>query len=163
MGKYVSFLKETDLFFNLSATQLELVESLCEENLFQEGDIISREGAQENELYLVVQGQVEILVNPALVSSGEGQTIQPKVISTMWRGQSFGEMALVDEGVRSASSRAAVKNTLLLRIPRQKFLLLCNTYPELGFRVMFNLATDLSQKIRNAGLLIREGFLNNPK
>jgi CRP-like cAMP-binding protein len=159
MGKYIAFLKETDLFYNLTSTQLELVDSLCEERIFQQGEIILREGSRENDLYLVVQGQVEIMVNPTLVSSQEEPASNPQTISTLWRGQSFGEMALVDEGVRSASARAAVKNTLVLKIQRQKFLLLCNSYPELGYRVMFNLASDLSQKIRNAGLMIRAGLL----
>jgi CRP-like cAMP-binding protein len=163
MGKYISFLKETDLFYNLTSTQLELVDNLCEERIFQQGEIISREGARENDLYLIVQGQVDILVNPALVSSQDDPAFTPQTISTLWRGQSFGEMALVDEGVRSASARAAAKDTIVLKIQRHKFLLLCNTYPEMGYRVMYNLATDLSQKVRNSGLLIRQSLLRQNK
>lgn len=159
MGKYISFLKETDLFYNLTSTQLELVDNLCEERIYQPGEIISREGARENDLYLVVQGQIEILVNPALVSTQVDPVSTPQPISTLRRGQSFGEIALVDEGVRSASARAAAKDTVVLKIQREKLLLLCNTYPEMGYRVMFNLATDLSQKVRNSDLLIRQSLL----
>lgn len=35
-------------------------------------------------------------------------------------------------------------------------MLLCDTYPQLGYRLMRNLAIDLAMKIRNADLNIRE-------
>jgi CRP/FNR family cyclic AMP-dependent transcriptional regulator len=80
-------------------------------------------------------------------------------VSVMRRGQSFGEIALVDEGLRSATVRASQKNTRLLVIPRDKLLMLCETYPQLGYRMMYNLAADLAMKIRNTDLRIRESLL----
>jgi CRP-like cAMP-binding protein len=81
------------------------------------------------------------------------------VIARLRRAQSFGEVALVDEGLRSASARAAQKETLLLVIPREKIIMLCETYPQLGYRLMHNLAADLAMKIRNADLRFREQLL----
>lgn len=80
-------------------------------------------------------------------------------IATLRRGQSFGEIALVDEGVRFATCRAAQKNTRLLVIPREKLIMLCETYPQLGYRLMYNLAADLAMKIRNTDLRIHETLL----
>ena len=77
----------------------------------------------------------------------------------MRRGQSFGEIALVDEGLRSATARAAQNDTRLLLIPRDKIIMLCETYPQLGYRLMYNLAMDLAMKIRNSDLRIREQLL----
>lgn len=79
------------------------------------------------------------------------------------RGQSFGEMALVDEGLRSASARAAQKDTRLIMMQRDKLIILCETYPQLGYRLMHNLAADLAMKIRNTDLRIREQLLYNPQ
>lgn len=159
MGKLVSFLRESDLFYNLSNTQLEMVESISQEVSFQDKDIIFQENSKEGEMYLIMHGAVEIIVNPGLVAPQPGTRAKPEVIALLGRGQSFGEMALVDEGVRSASARSAAKTTHMILIPRDKFLLLCKTYPELGYQVMFNLAVDLSHKIRNADLKIREVLL----
>lgn len=78
-------------------------------------------------------------------------------------GQSFGEVALVDEGLRSASARAAQKETRLLVIQRDKLIMLCETYPQLGYRLMYNLAADLAMKIRNTDLRIREQLLYKPQ
>ncbi len=161
MGKFSAFLIESDLFGNLNASQLELVEEICEECSFQAGNIILRENSPGNEMYLILHGEVEILVDPELVSPGHAAgelRAGLEVISRLFPGQTFGEMALVDKGVRSASIRA-VSDTHLLRITREKFMRLCAVYPELGYRVMFNLSLDLSQKIRNAGLQIRQSLL----
>ena len=159
MGKFINFLRETDLFYNLSPLQLEMVDSLCEEKAYREAEIIFSENSPEKELYLIFRGQVEIIVNPGLVSATPDVMVKPEVIATLMRGQSFGEVALVDQGVRSASARAAMRDTLLLKISRDRLLVVCNSYPELGYRVMYNLALDLSQKIRNADLKIREVLL----
>ncbi len=159
MGKYINFLKDTDLFFDLTKEQLEMVESLCDERIYKKGELVFSENTREAELYLVMDGLVEILVNPNLVSSKPEKGSQPSVIAILRRGQSFGEIALVDEGIRSASATAGEDRTRLLRIRRDQFLSLCNSNPELGYRVMYNLSMDLAQKIRNADLQIREALL----
>jgi CRP/FNR family transcriptional regulator, cyclic AMP receptor protein len=159
MGKFAGFLKETDLFYNLSPLQVEMVESVCEEKLFREGEIIFPENSHEKELYLIFRGEVEIFINPGLVSAAPVVSLKPEVVANLLRGQSFGEVALVDQGVRSAGARSVGRETTLLKISRDRLLTLCNSYPELGYKVMYNLAHDLSQKIRNADLKIREVVL----
>ncbi len=163
MAKFSGFLKDTDLFYNLSATQLEMVESICEEKQFRDGELIFPENSHEKELYLIFRGQVDIFLNPSLVSRNPTANARSEVIAHLLRGQSFGEVALVDEGVRSAGAKAASSDTFLLQISRERLLYLCNSYPELGYRVMYNLAQDLSQKIRNADLKIREVLLYQPR
>lgn len=163
MGKYISFLRETDLFFNLSPLQLEMVESLCDEKAYRESELIFSENSPEKELYLIFRGQVEIFVNPGMVSPTPGIITKSEIIAVLMRGQSFGEVALVDQGLRSAGARAALRDTLLLKISRDRLMNVCNSYPELGYRVMYNLALDLAQKIRNADLKIREVLLYQPR
>ena len=122
------------------------------------GEIVIEEGASSEELYVIAYGEVEFLVNPAHV----GGPVSPKgmvSIATLRRGQSFGEVALVDEGMRSATIRAAQKDTKLLTFACDRGMLLCETYPQLGYRLMVNLAADLAMKIRNTDLKIRETLL----
>ena len=68
----------------------------------------------------------------------------------------------MDEGLRSASARAVQKDTRLIVIQRDKLVILCETYPQLGYRLMYNLAADLAMKIRNIDLRIREQLLYKP-
>ena len=162
MSEKVNFLKQADIFYQLTPTQLEMVANLCQERKFTAGDTILEEGSSGKEIYIITQGEVDVLVNPALVGGPD----VPKglvTIATLRRGQSFGEVALVDEGLRSASIRASQKETRLLVIPRDKLVMLCETYPQLGYRLMYNLAADLAMKIRNTDLRVREQLLYKSK
>lgn len=157
----VNFLKQSDIFFQFTPTQLELVANLCQEATYQKDDLIFKENSSSKELYVIAQGEVDIFVDPALVSATD-TSAENHVIATLRRGQSFGEVALVDEGLRSASACATQSDTRLLIIPRDKLIMLCETYPQLGYRLMYNLAADLAMKIRNTDLRIREQLLYKP-
>jgi CRP/FNR family cyclic AMP-dependent transcriptional regulator len=150
----IAYLKQTDVFYEMTPTQLELIASICTERTFQAGDIVFEENTTGSELYIIAKGEVAIQVDPALVRPEDETGAQ--TIATLRRGQSFGEVALVDEGVRSARARAAHDDTHLIIIPRDKLMLLCDTYPHLGYRLMRNLAADLAMKIRNTDLQVRE-------
>lgn len=154
----VNFLKQCDIFYQFTPTQLELVANVCQEATFQKDDLIFKENSGSKELYVVVKGEVDIVVDPSLVGTMQ-EGMENRVIATMRRGQSFGEVALVDEGLRSASACASQPDTRLLIIPRDKLVMLCDTYPQLGYRLMYNLAADLAMKMRNTDLRIREQLL----
>ncbi len=151
----VTVLKQADIFDELTNTQLELVASICSERHYQAGDVIFEENTPGDELYVIANGEVEIVVDPALVGK-EGAQSGSFAIATLRRGQSFGEVSLVDEGLRSAGARCSQPDTFLVVIPREKLMLLCDTYPQLGYRLMRNLAADLAMKIRHTDLQVRE-------
>lgn len=163
MSNIVNYLKQSDIFYQFTPTQLEMVANLCQEVVFQAGEIIFKENSGSKELYVIAQGEVEILINPSAVGSSSETKHTDSVIAILRRGQSFGEVALVDEGLRSASACAAQKETRLLVISRDKLIMLCETYPQLGYRLMYNLAADLAMKIRNTDLRIREQLLYKPQ
>jgi len=150
----VNVLKQADIFYELTGTQLELVASICSERHYQAEDIIFEENTPGTELYVIANGEVGIIVNPALV--GKEERGGSFTIATLRRGQSFGEVSLVDEGLRSAGAKCTQPDTQLIVIPRDKLMLLCDTYPQLGYRLMRNLAADLAMKIRHTDLQVRE-------
>lgn len=141
MGKYINFLRETCLFYNLTSAQLEMVDAMCEEMVFPKGQVIYEQGSRQNDFYLVYSGEIELLAAPA------GSTL-PVVIDHVDKSSLFGETALVEELPRTTTAKS-VKDSQVLRIPRNKFMLLCNTYADLGYRVMFNLAVCLADKMKN--------------
>lgn len=104
MNNLVNFLKQSDIFYQFTPTQLELVANLCQEVVFNTGEIIFEENSSNKELYVIAQGEVNILINRGADGNSEKKEA---VVTLLRRGQSFGEMALVDEGLRSASARAA--------------------------------------------------------
>jgi len=163
MSSRLNLLKQADIFYNLDQSQLELIANVCQERSFETGDIIFYEHSKSNELYIITQGQIDILINPSLVSNKPDESSELITIATLRRGQSFGEIALVDQGLRTATARAAHAHTQLLIISSEELHLLCRTDPDLGYQLMFNLAADLSLKIRNTDLRIREELLYSQK
>jgi CRP/FNR family cyclic AMP-dependent transcriptional regulator len=162
MSEMTNSLKQADIFYQFTPTQLEMVANICQEHTYAKGEIIVEEGGSSNELYVIMRGEVAVQVNPTVVRGQE----KPKdlvTITTLRRGQSFGEVALVDEGLRSATVRAVQEETRLLVIPRDKLILLCETDSQLGYRLMYNLSADLAMKIRNTDLRIRDSLLYGEK
>jgi CRP-like cAMP-binding protein len=160
MVNYVNYLKQADIFDQFTNTQLEMVAQICHEEIFQAGEVIFPEGSESDELYIIVQGEVEILVDPSLVSARPNTMQNQGIIANLRRGQSFGEIALVDHGLRSATARASQKNTRLMVIPHESLMETCEEFPQLGYRLMKNLAADLALKLRIADLHIRDEFLD---
>ena len=161
----IDILRRTDIFYDLTGAQLEMLASICEERLVKLGDIVFEENSQGDEMFVISRGAVEILVDPSIVGGpgAKKRGSMPVTIATLRGGQTFGEIALVDQGLRTASARCAETETQLLAIRRNKFMKLCDTYPEMGYRVMRNIAADLAFKIRGSDLAIREQLLWRPR
>lgn len=160
MSDYKAILKQAEIFYQVSENQLEWISALCQEHTFQQGELIFAEGEMCDELYIIAQGEVDIQINPGLVSSHPARNNHPVSVNTMRRGQSFGEIAMVDHGMRSASAWAAKPDTRLLLIPRKDLEALCEQHPQLGYRLMRNLAADLAMKMRSTDLRMREKLLH---
>ncbi|HOU41063.1 MAG TPA: cyclic nucleotide-binding domain-containing protein [Promineifilum sp.] len=157
-----TILATTEIFDNLSEAQLTLVAALCTPVTYRRGYIVLSENEASDEMYVIGRGGVEVLVNPNAVGdntgAGEGgrPPLEPVVLSELRQGQVVGEVALVDQGVRSATIRVSRDDTLLLRLRRDQLMRLGETYPVLGFKLMRNLAAELATKIRNTDWLVRQ-------
>ncbi|MEL6524598.1 MAG: cyclic nucleotide-binding domain-containing protein [Chloroflexota bacterium] len=149
-----NILSQADIFDEMTQTQLELVSSICDERHYQAEDVIFEENTVGNEMYVIADGEVDIRVDPALL--GDDNQQGAFTIATFRRGQVFGEVSLVDEGLRSASATCTQNDTHLVVIPRGRLMLLCDQYPTLGYKLMRNLAADLAMKIRHTDLQVRE-------
>ena len=160
---YSGILRRTDVFYDLSEPQLQMVAAVCSEVQYKRGDIIVEENSAGDELYVIAQGEVEVLVDPTLVQVQPDERTEAVTIATLRAGQTFGEVALVDQGLRTASARCASRKARLLMIPRERLITLCDSYPDLGYRVMRNVAADLAFKIRGTDLLVREQLLWRPR
>jgi CRP-like cAMP-binding protein len=95
-------------------------------------------------MFIIAQGSVEVFIQ------GLGQE---NVLIFLGQGQVFGEMALLDQGYRSASVRATPEGCKLYLLEYQKFKDLVRINQNIGFMVMRNLASDLAFKMRHRNLV----------
>jgi hypothetical protein len=102
-----------------------------------EGGLITREGHKERELYVILNGAVEVF-------RGD------KVIAQLGGGQVFGEMAFFRyEGTRWASVRA-VRPTRVVTLRRKWMDDFARTNPEGARAILFNLARVLAERAATA-------------
>jgi len=156
---YTQWLEQVDIFSDLDQERLGRIANICTERHYEKGDIIFHENTDSDELYLILKGEVEIQVDPRTLGVSANESPGPTTISTLRRGQSFGEVALVDQGIRSASARSAAPGTRLLVIQRNNLIQMCQDDFEMGYVLMRNVASDLAFKIRQTGLMVREQLL----
>lgn len=147
----LTVLKRVELFQGLSDNELALVAGLCSLARAKRGQVIFREDSDGDELYIVHEGAVEIQVQ---ARRGSGEFNQSTII-TMYPGQSFGEIAILGGGTRSASAVASVSPTTLIILPGAQFIRLCETSTSIGYRVMRNMIDDLVYKLRSSSILLR--------
>jgi CRP/FNR family transcriptional regulator, cyclic AMP receptor protein len=103
-------------------------------NEYDVGDVIFEEGSTGRELYVVLDGQVEI----AKVSGGS-----KTVIITLGKGEFFGEMAVIDGSARSATAIAASSDTRVMRINHARFVYLVSQQPAFALMIMDALSKRL--------------------
>jgi CRP-like cAMP-binding protein len=149
----VKLLQRSELFAGLTTDQIEKIAALSRKATFNEGDVIIHEGEPTNDMYIVRQGAVEVLVSAGTIPDVPGAPQLTSLVH-LGQGQFFGEMALVDHGVRSATVRCTEDDTILYAIKRQDLLTLCENDLPIGYVLMRNIAYDLSFKLRHRNLSV---------
>jgi CRP/FNR family cyclic AMP-dependent transcriptional regulator len=151
-------LQQVDIFEDLTQSQLKIIDQICVEKSYNQGEVIFEENSPSKEFYIIMDGQVEIQIDPDTIGDGT-DAYQPSTIAVLRRGQSFGEVTIVDPAVRSASARCGSETCRLLVIDRQDFLNILESDFQMGFVVMRNFAADLALKIRQTNLMVRESLM----
>lgn len=155
----VHILEQVDIFADLTPDQLERVDKICTTKSYGKNDVVFEENTPSKEFYIIMDGEVEIQIDPDTIGVGEQDNYQPSTIAVLRWGQSFGEVAIVDPGVRSASAKCGSETCKLLVIDRSNFLKLLEDDYQMGYVVMRNFAADLALKIRQTNLQLRETLM----
>jgi CRP/FNR family transcriptional regulator, cyclic AMP receptor protein len=140
-------LTESPLFDNLLPTELSMVADLCTTQSFAAGEVVFKEGAVGDALYVIAHGSVEVLHK---TNSGKEQ-----LIATMDAPMFFGEMSLIDKEYRSATIRARTA-TQLLMLTNENLHIFAKNYRN-GFTwVVVNIARVLSTRLRDLNQRLAE-------
>jgi NTE family protein len=110
MADWHDLLSTIPIFSFLGRNELAAVQELFVEETHQKGDVICRQGDEGDTFYVVLDGELDVLV-------GEGAG---HVIAVLKRGDFFGEMALLQGGKRTATV-AVGRRARLLSLHRTAF------------------------------------------
>lgn len=97
-------LSRVPLFSGLNPKLLHTLAVTAGDKSYNAGDVIVQAGEKAVGFYLVIEGKVDV------EKSG-------KTVATLGPGQSFGEMALLDEEPRTANVKAAARSRCLVVYP----------------------------------------------
>jgi len=112
------------------------------------GAVIFAEGTRGDVMFVILDGIVEIFKTAHGGSS--------KVLSTLGKGEFFGEMALIDESPRSASAIAKT-DAKLLAMNENMLDAYIRTNPDFAAKMIRNLA----KRLRGANKLIEQALAGN--
>lgn len=139
-------LRGIGLFGALSDEVLIYLCETLEARQIAAGDLVFREGDGGRELYVVLEGQLEVLKRSSAGVDTPVATLGPEA----W----FGEMSVIDVQPRSATVRA-VAPSRLLRVRAADLDALYRRDLKAYALVVLNLARELSRRLRAAdGLLV---------
>ncbi len=144
MQEVLEVIKHIEIFHGLDHTQLGKIARIAQREVYNGGKTIIEQDAPGDSMYIIAQGQVEVLKRDA---AGENQTTL-----FLGEGQVFGELALLDQGLRSATIIADEDPTVVYSLMRDSFDALCLADTALGYHIMRNLALDMAFKLRHTNL-----------
>lgn len=106
----------------------------------KQNDKIFHEGEEADCMFLILQGQVRFLT--------EKKRGRPYFLRYLEAGDSFGEIALIDGGLRSATAEAC-KESLLLKLDADALEKLIGEEPRLGNQVLLRICLELGAHLRD--------------
>jgi CRP/FNR family transcriptional regulator, cyclic AMP receptor protein len=142
-----ALLREIGLFGALSDEILEFLVEMLEVVPFKPGETVFREGDSARHMYVVLNGELEVLKN-----SRTGHEMRVAVLGGLdW----FGEMSLLDVQPRSATVRSLAHSRLLL-MSSAHFDALYRRDLKSYSLVVLNIAREISRRLRVADGLLAE-------
>jgi CRP-like cAMP-binding protein len=129
-------LARTEFFAEAPAAVLRAICAEGREQHLIRGDVLFRENDVADDLYVVLRGRIAIAIaNPI--------DHRETVVSLMEPGDLFGEMAMLDDGPRSAMARA-LEPSAVLAVPYEPVLTAFRSDP----RMLWGVTRLLAQRLR---------------
>jgi CRP-like cAMP-binding protein len=120
----------------------ELARAIAKIGILQHHPIgaeLMQQGSPDNDIILIVAGEVAIKVNDRQVASRAS-------------GTHVGEMALVDHMAKRSATVSALEASVTLRIPEHRFSKIAALYPDLWRRI----AVEIAKRLRERNKLLRQ-------
>jgi CRP-like cAMP-binding protein len=139
-------LQKLPVFEALRPKELKLFTSLIYRREYMAGETVFKEKEPGVGMYFVISGAIKIVL-PA----------QPEeiLLAYLGPGHFFGELALFNEGPRSATA-VADEDSELAGIYRPDFLDYCQRNPVAGNKIIYHMANVISEKLRRTNREYRQ-------
>ena len=138
LGIKAGSLRRIKLFAGLTDDQLDRLVPFLEVADIRQGTEVARQGQVGEEMFFILTGEIRVRL---LIAGKES------VLATLEAGEFFGEMALFDDGPRSADV-IANRDSSVVKLSGQALHRLCSEAPDLATPLLFALGKTLTARIR---------------
>ncbi|HJW68024.1 MAG TPA: MMPL family transporter [Candidatus Binatia bacterium] len=135
------------LFAGLRPSQARVVVLMGDLKRFQPGQVIVRRGERGDEMYVMIQGRVEVWIG--------GDHGRHRIVD-MKRGDVFGEMGLVRGGNERTADVVAASDVEVLAVDERFLRRIQSRYPRIASKVLLNLSRILSDRLQQANVRFLE-------
>ncbi len=140
-------LKKINIFQDLTPYERARIAKYFRKQKYEAGDRIVKEGDAGDRMFIIKEGAVKV--------AKKLSNTEEEVLANLVDGDFFGEMALLDGSPRSASVYA-ISKVQMLELYRASLEEFIEKKPQIGVKVLYNLAKILAERIRTSGDKIRD-------
>lgn len=142
----LDILCDLDIFTDIRIDDLKDLSSLFEERIFKRGETIFDEGSVGSTMMIIASGEVRI--------SQKADQETEEALVVLKKGDIFGEMALLEDLPRSATTIAHT-DVIIFEIGRENFLEFIESHSYSGMKIVLKLARTLSARLREADVKLK--------
>src|SRR5882672_3692544 len=113
INEIIQILKRSALCHGLNPGEIQAIAAVVRSKQVAAGEVVCKQGDPGNTMFLVAQGRVQVSI--------EQPRKPPRVVEYLGRGDHFGEMAVMSNGLRSATV-TAVMDSQVLELARESLM-----------------------------------------
>ena len=142
------FLAHSDIGNDLNEAQRMRIAAQLQQRTFEPGENIAHVSENGSEVYIIMEGGVEVWRDLEGIDPSQHNHAQMELVTTFRVGQIVGELAMLDQGGRSADLIGGEDGVTILALQRDRLLTLCEDDAVLGTRLLWNIATVMAVRVR---------------
>jgi glutaminase len=142
-------LSSLSIFAGLSPAELKLLESVVKPMVYETGQVIVKEGDPAHLFYVIARGAVGVRLRGAGSEPGQGRRV-----AGFGPGVSFGEMALVDGGKRTADI-VAEEHVVCYGFSVEDLHAIGKDHPNVLITILGNVSRETTERLGRANAEIR--------
>jgi putative ABC transport system ATP-binding protein len=141
LNEVVNMLVDIPMFSGIDRSKLKLLAFTSERVLFEQGQVVFRQGDAGDHAYVVIEGEADVVLESA---AGD------RTVATLGRNEIFGEMALLSSMPRTTTIRARTP-LVMLSLSRDVFMRMVEENSDIAVAMMRVLAERLAATLREYG------------
>jgi len=132
-------LKSNPMFEDFSKGEIKLISKIAYERNYNQDEYVFSMGQPGAAMFIILVGEVQIIRH-----TDDGTEVE---LARLRDGETFGELALLDDSPRSATARV-IKPTKVLALFREDLVNFLSIKPELGGKIVKKLAVITGYRLR---------------